>query len=103
MLRFCKNKEELLSLLGSRAEETSSKAEAAAKEIIENVRKDGDKALRDYTLKFDKVELSDLYLSESEQERLISILPAELYKTMEKAADNIRPMSNSLNHSLNLC
>ncbi|MBE6552353.1 MAG: histidinol dehydrogenase [Ruminococcaceae bacterium] len=90
MLRFCKNKEELLSLLGSRAEETSSKAEAAAKEIIENVRKDGDKALREYTLKFDKVELSDLYLSESEQERLISMLPAELYKTMEKAADNIR-------------
>jgi len=90
MLKICSSKEELLSILESRAEQSSAKAEEAARAIIDEVRKNGDKALKEYTKKFDRVELDSLYLDTDEQERLISLLPKEMYETMEKAAENIR-------------
>ncbi|HBB71098.1 MAG TPA: histidinol dehydrogenase, partial [Ruminococcus sp.] len=44
---------EFLSELSKRAGETNRKVTETVSEIIENVRENGDKAVRDYTLKFD--------------------------------------------------
>ncbi|MGO2299598.1 histidinol dehydrogenase, partial [Paucilactobacillus nenjiangensis] len=46
------------------AQLTDPKIEAAVREIIETVQAKGDAAVRDYTKKFDGVELADFKISE---------------------------------------
>lgn len=79
----------LLKLLSERAENISPEIMQTVAEVIANVRKNGDAALYEYTKKFDKVELESLYVSEEEQERLISLVPQNLKDTIDEAAQNI--------------
>lgn len=62
----------------------------AVQEIISSVRKDGDKAVRRLTEKFDGVSLDQYKVSESEIEEAFSSLDSELISIIEEAADNIR-------------
>ncbi len=58
--------------------------------IIEDVRKRGDKALFEYTKKFDKAELTDLFVSEEEIEEAFGKVEPEFLEILAKAAQNIR-------------
>lgn len=58
--------------------------------IIENVRKNGDAALREYSLKFDKAELKDIAVSEEEIEEAYNSVDPEFIRIIEEAAENIR-------------
>jgi histidinol dehydrogenase len=58
-------------------------------EIIDTVRKNGDKALIDYALKFDKCELESLLVSEEEIEEAFSKVEPEFIKVLELAKKNI--------------
>ena len=62
----------------------------AVQEIIASVKKDGDKAVRGFTEKFDGVSLEDYQVSESEIEEAFSSLDSEMISIIEEAADNIR-------------
>ncbi len=62
----------------------------AVQEIIASVQKDGDKAVRGFTEKFDGVSLEDYKVSESEIEEAFSSLDSEMISIIEEAADNIR-------------
>ncbi len=64
--------------------------ESIVSEIIENVKKTGDKALFEYAEKFDKVSLSDLEVSKEEMEEAVSKVEPRFIKVLEKAATNIR-------------
>ncbi len=64
--------------------------EAVVTEIIENVKKNGDKALFEYAKKFDKAELSSLEVSKEEINEAMACVSPELIAIMEKAAKNIR-------------
>ena len=64
--------------------------EAVVAEIIENVRKNGDKALFDYTQKFDKASLSSLAVTGEEIDEAMGEVSPELIEIMKKAAANIR-------------
>lgn len=57
--------------------------------ILAAVRNDGDKALRDFAKRFDKVELNDLRVSEAEIEEAKGMLTDELKKAIDVAASNI--------------
>ena len=70
-----------------RAEEDVSRA---VDEVIERVRRDGDKALLDYTKRFDGVELSSLAVTEEEIEAGWNSVDAEFRTTLAMAAENIR-------------
>ena len=59
-------------------------------DIIENVRKNGDKALFEYTEKFDKASLSSLLVTKEEIEEAVASVEPEFIKILEKAASNIR-------------
>ena len=59
-------------------------------DIIENVRKSGDKALFEYTEKFDKASLSSLLVTKEEIEEAVASVEPEFIKILEKAASNIR-------------
>lgn len=88
--RFDKSqKRDLLSALSGRAEKTPSDILATVDEVIENVRRNGDSALREYSKKFDGVDRDKLLLSEDEKKSALAKVPAKLAETIERAAENI--------------
>ena len=72
-----------------RSTSTSDVQEIVA-DIIANVRTNGDKALYDYTLKFDKVELTSLLVSKEEIDEAFDLVKPEFVEILKKAAANIR-------------
>ncbi len=59
-------------------------------EIIRNVREKGDKALREYTKKFDKAAVRSLTVTKKEMEEGLRKVEPEFIAVLEKAAANIR-------------
>ena len=68
----------------------SVNVEGIVAEIIDNVRKNGDKALYEYCEKFDKAVLSDLLVSQQEMDEALAAVSPEFLNILEKAAANIR-------------
>ena len=67
--------------------ETTSSVEDAVKEIIAHVRAEGDAALREYSSRFDHVDLTDFQVSEEERaEAEIARLNEELSLMLGEAA-----------------
>ena len=64
--------------------------ESIVTEIIDNVRKNGDKALFEYCEKFDKAVLSDLLVSQAEIDEAVNAVDPKFLEILEKAAENIR-------------
>lgn len=58
--------------------------------IIDNVRKNGDAALFEYSRRFDRAELSRLEVTKSEIDAAYASQPAEFIEILEQAAANIR-------------
>lgn len=63
---------------------------AIVKEIIDKVREEGDKALKELTEKFDKAKLDTLRVTESEIEEGVGQVSVEFLEILKKAAKNIR-------------
>lgn len=59
-------------------------------EIIANVRANGDKALYEYCLKFDKADLKSLLVSQEEIDEAFEAVSPQFVEILEKAAANIR-------------
>ncbi|MBQ7242178.1 MAG: histidinol dehydrogenase [Firmicutes bacterium] len=72
-----------------RSEEKAS-VEDIVSEIIDNVRKNGDKALFEYALKFDKAELKSLLVTEDEFEEAFNAVDDKFIEILKKASENIR-------------
>lgn len=63
---------------------------AIVAEVIDTVRKNGDRALLDYTEKFDRVRLSDLAVTAGEIEEAMAAVEPRFLRILERAAANIR-------------
>lgn len=59
-------------------------------EIIEKVKADGDKALKFYSEKFDKVKLDSLEVSEKEFDEAFNIVDDKFIEVLKKASENIK-------------
>jgi histidinol dehydrogenase len=59
-------------------------------EVFDNVEKDGDKALKAYTLKFDKANLRDLKVSGEEINQGVALVSEELQEAIALAKQNIK-------------
>ncbi len=59
-------------------------------EIIEKVKADGDKALKFYSEKFDKVKLDSLEVSENEFDEAFNIVDDKYIEVLKKASENIK-------------
>ncbi len=70
--------------------ESGVNVEETVAEIIEDVRKNGDKALFRYAKKFDKAELSSLVVSEEEIKEAYNSVEPRFIEILERAAANIR-------------
>ncbi|MBQ7932347.1 MAG: histidinol dehydrogenase, partial [Clostridia bacterium] len=58
--------------------------------VIDNVKKNGDKALAEYTEKFDKVKLDSIIVTDEELDEAMAALDPEFLEIMNEAAENIR-------------
>lgn len=67
-----------------------SGVEGIVTEIIENVKKNGDKALYEYCEKFDKVKLSQLEVTEEEIDEAFELADKNFIEIVKEAAENIR-------------
>ena len=70
--------------------EPAVNVEAVVAEIIENVRKNGDKALLEYSRKFDKAELTSLQVTKEEMEEALASVDPAFLEILREAAENIR-------------
>lgn len=59
-------------------------------EIIRNVRQNGDKALLEYSRKFDKAELTSLLVTQEEIDEAMTLVEERFLGILQKAAANIR-------------
>ena len=82
----------ILNDLLKRSPNNYSQYEVIVDEIIEKVRTEGDKALFDYTLKFDKYNLNaeNIRVTEEEIKAAYAQLDEELVQVITKSAENIR-------------
>ncbi len=64
--------------------------EKTVSEIIANVRSNGDSALKEYNLKFDRAETPDLIVSEEEIQEAFEAVEPRFLDVLGKAAENIR-------------
>ncbi len=70
-------------------ENIPTNVEGVVTEIIENVKKNGDKALYEYSLKFDKAEIKSFEVSEAEIKEAFESVPDEFIEILKEAAENI--------------
>ncbi|MEE1245186.1 MAG: histidinol dehydrogenase [Acutalibacteraceae bacterium] len=71
-------------------ENISANVEGTVSEIIENVKQNGDKALFEYCLKFDKADLQSLEVSSEEIEEAFASVDKEFIEILKEAAENIK-------------
>ncbi|MBR6766112.1 MAG: histidinol dehydrogenase [Clostridia bacterium] len=60
------------------------------KDIIENVKQNGDKALKEYSLRFDGAFLQELEVTKEEIEEAFTLVEPEFIRILNEAAENIR-------------
>ena len=71
-------------------ENISANVEGIVSEIIENVKQNGDKALYEYCLKFDKADLQRSEVSSEEIEEAFASVDKEFIEILKEAAENIK-------------
>ena len=81
---------DFISQLKLRSEESNRQVDAAVSEIIENVRRRGDQAVREYTLKFDGSVPDETEISVQEMRELANGCEPDFLAALERAAANIR-------------
>lgn len=86
------NKKKLQDVLIKRKPENYTEQEKAVKEILENVKQNGDAALFSYTEKFDgaKINEGNIRVTKEEIEEACKAIDKEVLSVIKKAAENIR-------------
>ena len=88
MIKIMKYGEVAAEDIFARTEPTFDVADIVT-DIIDNVRKKGDKALFEYSEKFDKANLTSLEVTEEEIEEAFSLVEPRFIEILKKAAKNI--------------
>ena len=81
---------EFLAKLGEKSRNTNKDVTETVSEIINNVMMNGDKAVREYTIKFDGKAPDAFEVPKEELTALTADCDPEFIATLKKAADNIR-------------
>jgi histidinol dehydrogenase len=81
---------DFIKQLKLRSENSNRQVDAAVSEIIENVCQNGDKAVRDYTLKFDGSVPEKIEISKVEMRELEKQCDPEFVSALWRAAENIK-------------
>lgn len=93
IVRLTENtRQNIMSDLLKRNPSQYSEYEETVKEILENVRENGDEAVFEYTLKFDKCSLNseNVRVTEEEINEAFDSFDKDLIRVMQRSAENIR-------------
>lgn len=92
LFRYPRQRQAMERKLFTSQEESQQSALGAVREIIENVRRRGDEAVLEYTLRFDGALLTPetMLVSEAEFEAAYAAVSADLTETLRNSAANIR-------------
>lgn len=88
-MRYLRYEETFNPKLLRRPDQDLKEVEAAVDAILSDVKERGDKALKEYELKFDGTVLDNLYVSEDDIERSGSLISPALKYAIERAHSNI--------------
>lgn len=88
-MRIITNKQQVIDEVLNRSQFELEEVNKKVKGVLDNIKKNGDKALFEYTEKFDGVKLDNLKVSENEIEEAYNSLDKELIKSLEDAHNNI--------------
>ncbi len=80
-------------------ENISADVEDVVAEIINNVKKNGDRALSEYTLKFDKADITGFEVSSEEIDEAFKSVEPEFIEILKEAAENIRTFHEKQKHT----
>src|SRR5471030_269528 len=83
------NKKSLIDELKGRSTETEQEVILSVTSILSKVRKDGDKALFEFTKQFDGIDLKTLEVSAFEIDECFKVVEEEFIKALEEAKVNI--------------
>lgn len=81
---------EFIEMLKNRAQSSDKNVVPVVSDIIENVRKNGDRAVYDYTVKFDGKAPEKTEVTKDEIDALVQTCDPAYLNTIQKAAENIR-------------
>lgn len=84
------DKKKVLNELLKREFEDNLEIEDIVRDIIYNVRVNGDSALLEYTKKFDKVDIDNIKVTEEEITEAVEIVGVDFINILKEAAENIR-------------
>lgn len=84
------NKRKVLNELLKREEEDTLEVEEIVRDIITNIRKNGDKAVKEYTEKFDGAVLDSLKVTKEEIDFALEDVGEEFLNILKEAKENIR-------------
>ena len=87
------------SLLKRPQHDTSSLNEIVSG-VLNEIKNEGDNAVRRYELKFDKADLKELAVGEEEMTEAECLVPEELKSALKTAASNIRKFHEAQSHNL---
>lgn len=90
MIKVLKYNGQTAEELFGKREELTTNVESIVKEIIANVKLNGDVALREYSAKFDGYVGESLIVTESEFEEAESALPESYVQTLKNSIENIK-------------
>jgi histidinol dehydrogenase len=82
--------EQTIAQLVERNADSSNEIRDSVENIIAEVKSNGDTALKDFALKFDKVELPSLFIEKEEIAKLANSIANEVKKAIETAYQNIK-------------
>ncbi len=92
-------KEEWAALL-ARPSFDNSTLMATVQGVLDDVRSRGDEAVKEYELKFDKVELASLAVTDAEMDEAEGLLSDELKQALRQAKENIAKFHAAQDHEL---
>lgn len=84
------NKVALIEELKNRSNDNTANVEEIVSGILNSVRKDGDKAIKEFNKKFDGVVNENIEVTENELEECFKKVNKEFLEALKEAADNIR-------------
>ncbi|SHJ55541.1 histidinol dehydrogenase [Paramaledivibacter caminithermalis] len=83
------NYKDVIDSLLKRGEDDFTEVDQVVYEIISDIKRNGDRALIEYTAKFDKARLEGIKVSENEIAEAIKVVGDEFLKILEEAKENI--------------
>lgn len=90
MIRISKMRDMADETLFAREREQNEAVELAVREILRRVDTEGDKAVREYTRKFDGADLEAIELPKEAVDRAYADMDIDFIRTLELSAENIR-------------